>query len=181
MFFPHQAARDLTMAALVGVLLAALAWKGAPPLEAPADPTSSNYIPRPEWYFLGLFQLLKYFPGRWEVIGALVIPRRGHGLARAPAVARSRPLARGAAAAGGAGAVYVRTRGHYHADGARRARYAAGECGAVEYQEIGGAAMVAASDRCTRCHRADGLAAPVEPGHISNRPIGSRCTSRTLK
>ena len=74
MFFPHQAARDLTMAVVVGVLLAALAWKGAPALEPPADPTSSDYIPRPDWYFLGLFQLLKYFPGRWEVVGALVIP-----------------------------------------------------------------------------------------------------------
>ena len=31
-------------------------------------------IPRPEWYFLGLFQLLKYFPGRLEVIGALGVP-----------------------------------------------------------------------------------------------------------
>ena len=63
MFFPHQAARDLTMAVAGGVLLAALAWRGAPALEPPADPTSSDYIPRPEWYFLGLFQLLKYFPG----------------------------------------------------------------------------------------------------------------------
>ena len=52
----------------------ALAWSGMPPLEGPADPTDANYIPRPEWYFLGLFQLLKYFPGRWEVVGAIVIP-----------------------------------------------------------------------------------------------------------
>jgi ubiquinol-cytochrome c reductase cytochrome b subunit len=73
-FFAHQAARDLTMAILVGILMAVLAWKMSPTLEAPADPTSSDYIPRPEWYFLGLFQLLKYFPGRLEVIGALVIP-----------------------------------------------------------------------------------------------------------
>jgi ubiquinol-cytochrome c reductase cytochrome b subunit len=73
-FFPHQAARDLTMAVIVGVLLAVLAWKMSPTLEAPADPTSSDYIPRPEWYFLGLFQLLKYFPGKLEVIGALVVP-----------------------------------------------------------------------------------------------------------
>ena len=33
------------------------------PLEAPADP-SSAYDARPEWYFLPLFQLLKYLPGR---------------------------------------------------------------------------------------------------------------------
>ena len=55
-------------------LLCAFAWHGAPPLEGPADPTDATYIPRPEWYFLGLFQLLKYFPGKWEVVGAMVVP-----------------------------------------------------------------------------------------------------------
>ena len=74
-FFPTQAgARPRRWPSVAGVLLAALAWKGAPALEPPADPTSSNYIPRPEWYFLGLFQLLKYFPGKLEVVGALVVP-----------------------------------------------------------------------------------------------------------
>src|SRR5207249_11140567 len=29
---------------------------------------------RPEWYYLFLFQLLKYFPGSSEIIGAIVIP-----------------------------------------------------------------------------------------------------------
>ena len=37
-FFPYQAARDLTMSIAAGILLAALAWKGAPALEPPADP-----------------------------------------------------------------------------------------------------------------------------------------------
>jgi cytochrome c2 len=39
-----------------------------------ADPTDSEYIPRPEWYFLFLFQLLKVFPGRLELLGTLVLP-----------------------------------------------------------------------------------------------------------
>src|SRR2546428_12931199 len=42
-------------------------------LDAPADP-SKPYPARPEWYFLFLFQLLKYFPGDQEVIGTVVIP-----------------------------------------------------------------------------------------------------------
>ena len=167
MFFPHQAARDLTMAALVGVLLAALAWKGAPPLEAPADPTSSNYIPRPEWYFLGLFQLLKYFPGRWEVIGALVIPGVAMGLlALLPWLdrGRSREARRRLAVLvpftfGLAAITTLTVLGARDTPSARAAQW--------NIQEIGGAAMIATSDRCTRCHRADGLAAPVEPGHIS--------------
>src|SRR6185503_2254118 len=73
-FFPSQAARDVTMIVLVVVALCAFAWHGAPALEGPADPTDATYTPRPEWYFLGLFQLLKYFPGKLEVIGALVVP-----------------------------------------------------------------------------------------------------------
>jgi ubiquinol-cytochrome c reductase cytochrome b subunit len=44
------------------------------PLERVADPTDTSYVPRPEWYFLFLFQLLKMFPGRLELIGTLVIP-----------------------------------------------------------------------------------------------------------
>jgi quinol-cytochrome oxidoreductase complex cytochrome b subunit len=31
------------------------------PFERLADPTDTAYIPRPEWYFLFLFQLLKFF------------------------------------------------------------------------------------------------------------------------
>jgi len=46
--------------------------RGAP-LDAPADPTLPSY-PRPEWYFLFLFELRRYFSGEWEIIATLVIP-----------------------------------------------------------------------------------------------------------
>jgi quinol-cytochrome oxidoreductase complex cytochrome b subunit/mono/diheme cytochrome c family protein len=42
-------------------------------LDAPADP-ARPYPARPEWYFLFLFQLLKYFEGEHEVIGTVLIP-----------------------------------------------------------------------------------------------------------
>src|SRR5207253_2909632 len=42
-------------------------------LDAPADP-ARPYPARPEWYFLFLFQLLKYFEGEQEIIGTVVIP-----------------------------------------------------------------------------------------------------------
>ena len=32
-------------------------------------PTASGYVPRPEWYFLWAFQMLKYFKGEAEVLG----------------------------------------------------------------------------------------------------------------
>jgi mono/diheme cytochrome c family protein len=59
---------------LVFLILVALAYFIGAPLEAQADPADTSYTPRPEWYFLFLFQLLKYFPGRLEVIGVFIIP-----------------------------------------------------------------------------------------------------------
>jgi ubiquinol-cytochrome c reductase cytochrome b subunit len=44
------------------------------PLERLADPTDTTYIPRPEWYFLFLFQTLKLFEGPLEVVGTFVLP-----------------------------------------------------------------------------------------------------------
>ena len=42
-------------------------------LGSPAD-SSENFDARPEWYFLFLFQFLKYFPGTTEIWGAIIIP-----------------------------------------------------------------------------------------------------------
>jgi ubiquinol-cytochrome c reductase cytochrome b subunit len=47
--------------------------KGAD-LDAAADRDTTNYPARPEWYFLFLFQLLKYFPGDQIRIGTVYIP-----------------------------------------------------------------------------------------------------------
>jgi quinol-cytochrome oxidoreductase complex cytochrome b subunit len=43
----------------------------------PADPTDNLFIPKPEWYFLALYQLLKYFPGKFEIIATAIIPSGG--------------------------------------------------------------------------------------------------------
>jgi ubiquinol-cytochrome c reductase cytochrome b subunit len=43
-------------------------------LGAPADPSNPYSAARPEWYFLFLFQFLKYFHGAAEIFGAIVIP-----------------------------------------------------------------------------------------------------------
>ncbi|HKW02523.1 MAG TPA: cytochrome b N-terminal domain-containing protein [Vicinamibacterales bacterium] len=166
-FFPSQAGRDLLMAIAVGTLLAVLAWKGAPALEPPADPTASDYVPRPEWYFLGLFQLLKYFPGRLEVVGAIVIPGVAMTLlALLPWLDRasSREL-RGrrmllSMFSGGLALIATLT-----LLGARDKPRASTTGWNV--RELAGASLMATENRCTRCHKADGLAAPIEAGHIS--------------
>ncbi len=38
---------------------------------------SAQYSPRPEWYFLFLYQLTKYFPGKWTFVGAALLPGLG--------------------------------------------------------------------------------------------------------
>ena len=49
------------------------------PLELPADPSDSEYVPRPEWYFLWLFQFGKYVESMpW--VRSLVLPVAGLGL-----------------------------------------------------------------------------------------------------
>jgi ubiquinol-cytochrome c reductase cytochrome b subunit len=73
-FFPKQLWRDVLAVLIVLAMVfgQALGEHGAP-LDAPADP-SSDYPARPEWYFLGLFQLLKYFHGPLEIVGTMVLP-----------------------------------------------------------------------------------------------------------
>ncbi len=72
-FWPVQAFYDLVfITVIMGVLLTLAVVVGAP-LDAPADPASS-YVARPEWYFLFLFQLLKYFEGPMMLLGTVIIP-----------------------------------------------------------------------------------------------------------
>lgn len=79
-FWPDQVLKDAVacFAVLAAVLTLAM-WHGAGPqggaeLGAPADPAEQYSAARPEWYFLFLFQFLKYFPGETEIIGAMIIP-----------------------------------------------------------------------------------------------------------
>ncbi len=77
-FSPFQLARDLAAAALVVAVVVGLAvFVGAPALEAKADPgseSSAGYVPRPEWYFLGLQHLLRILPRGLQVLGTVGLP-----------------------------------------------------------------------------------------------------------
>ncbi|MCE9557615.1 MAG: cytochrome bc complex cytochrome b subunit [Armatimonadetes bacterium] len=73
-FFPNQLFKD-AIVQLVGVgLVIYLALSMPPALEALADPTGVDVAPRPEWYFLGLYELLKVMPAGFEIIATGVIP-----------------------------------------------------------------------------------------------------------
>ena len=73
-FYPDQLFEDAVAILVLFIVLAAAAIFVPVPLEELADPTDASYDPRPEWYFLFLFQLLKYFEGPLEVIGTVVLP-----------------------------------------------------------------------------------------------------------
>jgi mono/diheme cytochrome c family protein len=73
-FFPDIIYKDMIVSFAIFLLLIGLATFIGVKAEAPADPNDSNYIPRPEWYFLFLFQLLKYFPGSLEWVGTTIVP-----------------------------------------------------------------------------------------------------------
>ena len=73
-FFPDIIYKDLLVSFGLFVLLLGLATFIGVTNEPPADPSDSSYIPRPEWYFLWLFEMLKYFPGVIEWVGTAVVP-----------------------------------------------------------------------------------------------------------
>ena len=65
-FFPDIIFKDAVVSLVVFLVLVALAYFIGAPVEGRANPNDTSYTPRPEWYFLFLFQLLKYFPGNLE-------------------------------------------------------------------------------------------------------------------
>jgi ubiquinol-cytochrome c reductase cytochrome b subunit len=73
-FWPNQLFLDVLAMAVCGAALVWLTFKthGAE-LFGPADP-ASNFVARPEWYFLFLFQLLKYFEGPLQIIATVLLP-----------------------------------------------------------------------------------------------------------
>ena len=58
-FFPYAVAKDSIMAAFVVLLIAFLSLLFGAELGPKADPTTTTYVPRPEWYFFFLFELLR--------------------------------------------------------------------------------------------------------------------------
>lgn len=73
-FYPYAIAKDVIAVLAVFLIIAALTIAFGTELELPADPTDTNYNPRPEWYFLAVFELLKYFPGSLEPVATVVLP-----------------------------------------------------------------------------------------------------------
>jgi ubiquinol-cytochrome c reductase cytochrome b subunit len=158
-FFPYHAVRDATVGIAVFCALLWVSTARNAPFERVADPTDATYVPRPEWYFLWLFELLKYFPGPLEVIAAHGVPAILVGLLLLlPFLDRSperrpwkRPLAVVAALliTGGVAALTLL--------GLRDAPAAEPDTPIWGAQAMGGE-LIASQPTCTSCHRPGGSA-----------------------
>jgi menaquinol-cytochrome c reductase cytochrome b/c subunit len=58
-FFPYAVAKDSVMAAFVIGIIVFMSLTLGAELGPKADPTTTTYVPRPEWYFFFLFELLR--------------------------------------------------------------------------------------------------------------------------
>jgi len=74
LFYPRQVLMDLSLTALLIVSLGLLCFFVPVQLGPPANPADAQYVPRPEWYYLPIFQWLKYWHGAASVVGILIIP-----------------------------------------------------------------------------------------------------------
>lgn len=73
-FYPRQVLMDLGFALLIIAGLGVLAWRVPAELGPEANPADTRFLPRPEWYYVPVFQWLKYWKGASAVLGIVVIP-----------------------------------------------------------------------------------------------------------
>ena len=73
-FYPRQVVIDAVFALLIIALLAFIAHFAPFDLGPRANPADTRYLPRPEWYYIPIFQWLKYWPGSLSFLGVVVIP-----------------------------------------------------------------------------------------------------------
>lgn len=75
-FFPNYLLKEWLVGAVFLIGFLCLTAAHPAPLEREADPTDTSYIPLPDWFFLFLYQLLKYqyASGDFDVLGTVVLP-----------------------------------------------------------------------------------------------------------
>jgi ubiquinol-cytochrome c reductase cytochrome b subunit len=73
-FYPRQILFDIIFALVIIGGLGLLAHFAPVELGPRANPSDTQYVPRPEWYYIPVFQWLKYWESGLAVIGILIIP-----------------------------------------------------------------------------------------------------------
>jgi quinol-cytochrome oxidoreductase complex cytochrome b subunit len=72
-FFPYYFFEIMLIVMFVIEVVLVLAVLFPPSIGREID-FSAQFSPRPEWYFLFLYQLTKYFYGGWTFVGAVLLP-----------------------------------------------------------------------------------------------------------
>lgn len=74
-FFPYAVAKDAIMACIVMAVIITMSIVLGAELGPKADPTTTTYVPRPEWYFFFLFELLRLIkPAELTPLATIGIP-----------------------------------------------------------------------------------------------------------
>jgi quinol---cytochrome c reductase cytochrome c subunit, bacillus type len=77
-FFPYAVAKDAVMACVVMAAIIALSLILGAGLNAKANPTTTTYVPRPDWYFFFLFELLRVIkPPSLSPLATIGVPTIG--------------------------------------------------------------------------------------------------------
>lgn len=72
-FYPDYLSEILAVIFLTIGAVFVLAMVYAPSIDREINYVSA-YQPKPEWYFLWIYQLIRYFPGGWAFLGTVVVP-----------------------------------------------------------------------------------------------------------
>lgn len=73
-FWPEMLFKDVVVSFGIFIILVWLCAFHTPEVTGQADPMDTLYVPKPEWNFYFLYEILKYFPGPWLPIGTVGIP-----------------------------------------------------------------------------------------------------------
>jgi ubiquinol-cytochrome c reductase cytochrome b subunit len=73
-FYPRQVLFDMGFVLLIIAVLSGLSYLRPVTLGPIANPTDTHFLPRPEWYYLPMFEWLKFWEGPAVVLGVVVIP-----------------------------------------------------------------------------------------------------------
>src|SRR6516162_6280331 len=73
-FYPRQVLMDMGFALVIMGVLSGLSYLRPVTLGPIANPADAHFLPRPEWYYLPMFEWLKFWEGPTVVISIVVIP-----------------------------------------------------------------------------------------------------------
>lgn len=182
-FWPDVALRMILFVLVVAVALWIAAGYFPKGLGEAADPLNkAHYTPEPAWYFFGVYQLLKYFPGKLDVLamvglplvgilGLFVLPWIDRNPSRKP---RKRPLALGLAAALVIGLSVLTYQG------INSVPKVLASTGVITHPSFQKNIQPVLQNNCIQCHAQfgnyAGVSQKVTPGNPNNSPIYQHIT-----